>query len=304
MEKTIRNQRIIIILLAVLLICNFFSLSNLDAKVDNMNNNLNNSIQQIRSNVSTILSEIYSINETEKQGASLITSFEYEYGELDEAAFTVPVKVKIVPKAVGEDTVLSLEFDGKRIEMKKSADSTAFNAEFTRGLFEKSEDDNVRLVINSKGISETEELEWGIGDMYSEFMPYVIAEYMFDDTVCSEENGIIVDGTVAVFVDDEDEDSFKNEKLIYKFNGKAVAEEATEGDEHIQIRRSFADYGIGDTFELCFEAEDKYGFIHEILLKKQTFTDYGENEDEGEAPLEADVHYEIIRDKDGNVIYS
>lgn len=304
MEKTIRNQRIIIIILTVLLICNFFALSNLDSKLDNLNYNLSNSIQQVRSNVSTILSEIYSINEAKKQEASLITSFEYEYGELDESNFTVPVRVKIVPKAVGEDTALSLEFDGKSVEMKSSADSTAFTAEFTRGLFEKSEDDNVRLVVNSKGISETEELEWGMGDIYSEFMPYIIASYMFDDTVCSEENGVIVDGTVSVFVEDEDAYSFKNEKLIYKFNGEVVAEEATDGDGHIQIRRSFADYGIGDTFELYFEAEDKYGLIHEILLKEQTFTAYGENEDEGEAPLESDVHYEIIRDKDGNIIYS
>ena len=130
MEKTIRNQKIIIALLTVLLVYNLFALSKLDSRLDNINNNLFNSIQQVRSNVSTILSEIYSINETKKQEASLITSFDYEYGELDAEKMTVPVKVKIVPKAVVEDSALALEFGGETVGLKKSGSSTAFTAEF------------------------------------------------------------------------------------------------------------------------------------------------------------------------------
>ena len=83
MEKTIRNQKIIIALLTVLLVYNLFALSKLDSRLDNINNNLSNSIQQVRSNVNSIISEIGDINRRDKQEASLITSFDFEYGELD-----------------------------------------------------------------------------------------------------------------------------------------------------------------------------------------------------------------------------
>lgn len=299
MEKKIRNQRIIIILLAVLLVINFYSLSSLNTKLDNINNNLNNGIQSVRSSISNISYDIERIKDENEATASLITSFEYEYGELDEGDFTVPVKVKIVPKAVGDDTAISLEFDGKTVALNKSEGSTEFTATFERGIFEKGEDDSVRVVIKSKGISETEELDWYISDLASELLPYATASYVFDDIKLSEKSGIIVDGTVAVFLDDEEADGFSNTRLIYKLNGEVVAEEETNGDEHIQIYKTFPGYGAGDTLELYFEAEDHFGFIHETMLKRVYFGDNGELTEEAEV---VDKLSEIIKDKDGNVL--
>ena len=299
MEKTIRNQRIIIIMLTVLLICNFFALSNLDSKLDNLNNNLSNSIQQVRSNVSTILSEIYSINETKKQEASLITSFDYEYGELDTSKLTVPVKVKLVPKTVGDDTVFKLEFGGETVSLKRNSDSTEFTAEFERGIFADKGDVPVRLVIKSDGKTQTEELEWNLGGLYWEFIPNSNASYVFDDITWSEKSGIIVDGTVVTFLDDDEQDNFKNAKIIYKVNGEVLAEEETGDDEHIQLYKTFPGYGEGDILELYFEAEDKYGFIHETLLKRITLGQEGTVTEETE---EVDENNFVIKDKEGNVL--
>ncbi len=298
MEKKVRNQRIIIVLLTVLLIYNFFALSNLYSRLDNINDSLNNSIQQVRLNVSTILSEIYSINEAKKQEASLITSFDFQYGELDESKMTVPVRVKIVPKAVSEDTALSLEFGGETVSMKKNGDSTEFTAEFERGLFEDKGDKPVRLVIKADGTFQTEDLEWNLGGLYWEFLPNSNASYVFDDITWSEEKGIIVDGTVVTFLDDEEPDNFKNAKLIYKVNGEVLAEDATNDDEHIQIYKTFPGYGAGDTLELYFEAEDRYGFIHETMLKRITLGTDGTFEEE----TEPDKGATVIKDKDGNVL--
>lgn len=297
MEKKIRSQKILIILLAVLLIFNFFTLLDVRGSLNNLENNMSYRFDNISQRINSIYSEIADINDDNKAEASLITSFEYEYGELDESSYTVPVKVKIVPKAVSDDTELLLEFEGRTVEMKKREDSLQFTAEFEKNIFEQSENDSVRVVIKSKGISESEELDWQISDLVSEFLPSAVATFVFDDTVCSKENGVVVDGTVAVFIDDDKEDAFKNAKLIYKFNGKVAAEEETNGDEHIQIRKAFPDYGIGDTLEFYFEAEDSFGFIHESLLKKITFTEYGEVETEALNETKT-----VIKDKEGKVL--
>ena len=298
MEKTIRNQKIIIALLTVLLVYNLFALSKLDSRLDNINNNLSNSIQQVRSNVSTILSEIYSINETKKQEASLITSFDYEYGELDAEKMTVPVKVKIVPKAVVEDSALALEFGGETVGLKKSGSSTAFTAEFERDIFDGKGDVPVTLVIKADGKSQTEDLEWNLGGLYWEYIPNSNATFIFDDITWSEKSGIIVDGTVVLMLDDEESDNFKNAKLIYKVNGKVLAEEETGDDEHIRIYKTFHGYGVGDTFELYFEAEDKFGFIHERMLKKITMDEEGTVTEEA---LTEDGSF-VIKDRDGTVL--
>lgn len=299
MEKTIRNQRIIIALLTVLLIYNFFALSSLDSRLDSINNNLSNSIQQVRSNVSSIISEIGDINRRDKQEASLITSFDYEYGDLDTSKFTVPVKVKIVPKTVGDDTALALEFGGETVSLKKNGSSTEFTAEFERGIFAAKDDLPVTLIVKSDGKTQTEELEWNLGGLYWEFIPDSNASYVFDDITWSEKSGIIVDGTVVTFLDDDEQDNFKNAKIIYKVNGEVLAEEETGDDEHIQIYKTFPGYGEGDILELYFEAEDKYGFIHETLLKRITLGQEGTVTEETE---EVDENNFVIRDKEGNVL--
>lgn len=298
MEKTIRNQRIIIILLSVLLIYNFFALSNLYSRLDSMNNNLNNSIQQIRSSVNSILSEIGFITSENKKQTSLITDFNFEYGELDEAKMTVPVKVKIIPKNLTDDTSISLEFSGETVNLKKSEDSAEFTAEFERGIFEDKGDVPVMLVVKADGKSQTEDLEWNLGGLYWEFLPNSNASYVFDDITWNEKSGIIVDGTVVTFLDDEEPDNFRSAKIVYKVNGKVLAEEETGDDEHIQIYKTFPGYGAGDTVELYFEAEDKFGFIHETLL---TRTILGEESTVAE-DLEIDEKNFVIKDKDGNVL--
>ena len=130
MDKRIRNQRIVIALLVLLLVINLFSVMNLKQKLDNVNNDVNNSLQSIRSNVNMILSEIGNINNEKEKQLSLITDLDCEYGELDKIKMTVPVKVKIVPKTLTDDTLLSLEFGTRTVEMKKSDEISAFTAEF------------------------------------------------------------------------------------------------------------------------------------------------------------------------------
>lgn len=297
MEKTVKMQRIIIVLLAVLLIFSFCSLLDIRSRIENFESNIGYQFNNISQNINGIYNEIADINDETQAKASLITSFEYEYGELDADKMTVPVKVKIIPKSIADDTALFLEFGKKSVEMKRKDASSLFTAEFELGVFEQN-DGLVMLVVKSEGTSQTEQLEWYINDLRSEVVPYASAYYHFADITCGEKSGITVDGTVSVILQDESEESIKNTRLIYKMNGKVVAEEEIDDDDYIQIYKSFPDYGIGDTFEFYFEAEDSFGFIHETLLKSVTFAEYGKDESEAAEELN-----EIIKDKEGKVLY-
>ena len=250
--------------------------------------------------MNSVLSEISSIKRENEKQLSLITSFDYNYGELDTDKMTVPVSVKIVPKAVREDTALTLEFGGRTVEMKKSDSSTEFTAEFEAGLFEQKGDSDVKLVITKDGTSETEALDWSLGLLHKQFLPFVAAYFAFDDITCSEQNGITVEGNVISHIDDENAERFKSTKLLFKINGEVLSEDDINGDKIFNVNKTFPGYGIGDTFELCLEAADELGFTHEALLKRVQFGADGALTEETE--LEDNIV--VIKDKKGNVIYS
>lgn len=300
MEKKIRNQRIIILLLTVMLVFNFITLINFNDRLDNFNNSLNNGIQTISSSISSMRSQINEIRTEEEKQLSLITSFDYQYGELDESRMVVPVKVKIVPKSVSNDTVLTLEFGSRTVEMKKSKNSTEYTAEFESGLFEHKQGGNVRLVVAVGSSSETEELDWSIGSLHTEFLPFAAAHFAFDNITCSEGKGVSVEGDVISMIDNEDAERFTSAKLLFKINGEVLSEDVVNGEKILNIDKTFPGYGIGDTFELCLEAVDEFGFTHEALLKRVQFGADGELSEE----FEADKGSVIIKDKQGNVLYS
>lgn len=300
MEKKIRNQRIIIVLLTVMLIFNFIALVDFNDRLDNFSNNLNNGIQTINSNINSARAEINEIKREKEKQLSLITSFDYEYGELDESNFTVPVKVKIVPKSFSDDTALFLEFADRSVEMKKSENSTEFTAEFECGLFEQKDNGDVRLVITNGGTSEPENLDWSLGSLYSDYLPFAAAHFVFSDITCNENDGIRVEGNVISSIDDEEAKRFKSTKLIYKVNGEVLAEEDIAGEKMFSVNKTFPGYGAGDTFELYLEVVDDFGFTQERVLKRVEFGADGEPLEETELADEGVV----IKDKDGKVVYS
>lgn len=231
MEKTVKMQKIIILLLVVILIFNFFSIADLKSRIENLESNIGYRFNTISQNINSIYNEIADINDETQAEASLVTSFEYDYGEFDSEKLTVPVKVKLVPKEVSDDTAFSIEFGGRTVELKRNGSTTEFMAEFDVGAFENNESGMVILVKKSGGSTETQELEWYIDDLRSAVIPYASAYFHFSDIKCSEKYGVSVDGTVSVIIDGESEDSIVNKKLIYKMNGEVLAEETVTGDD-------------------------------------------------------------------------
>lgn len=301
MENTVKRQRILIIILAVALAVCFFSVNSLKTELDNSRNNFNSQIQNLRNEINSIYSDV---DEMLKEKASLLTSFDYSYGELDAKNMKVPVSVKITPKAVNEGTSLTLDFGDKRIDMVKG-EGTEFTADFLSDLFLGSEEGNVKLIIKNGATSETEELDWYISSLHYGFLPNLYSHFAFDHTSFSAENGLIVKGDVMYLSDEEETKNVKNVKLVYKLNNKITETQDVFPEEgrridSIDINKAFPEAKEGDTFELLQEYEDIYGFIHRSTVTKYTCSPQSEDMTETEAIAKDG---EIILDKEGNVLY-
>ena len=302
MEKTIKRQRIVILILVFALGVCFFLLQDLKANFETTSSGLNSQIQGLRNEINGIYGNV---NEMLEKKASLLTSFDYLYGDLDEKAMKVPVSVKITPKSVSESTILTLDLGDKKIPMKKG-EGTEFTAEFLSDLFLSNQEGNVKLIITNGGTSETEKLDWYISSLHSAYLPYLVSYFAFDKTTFTAENGLSVSGDIISMSDDEDIKKAKNIKFIYKLNGQVIEEEEFIPTENkkldmIDISKVIPEAKEGDVFELLQEAEDQYGFIHRCTIKKLTCS---LPDEEGMSETEEAVKEgEIILDKDGNILY-
>lgn len=302
MEKTLKIQRIIILIFVFIIALFLFSLHEIKTDLENKTAALNNEIQYIRNEMNSIYSNV---NETLDEKASLLASFDYSYGELDEKNMKVPVSVKITPKAVSENTTLTLDLGDKKIPMVKG-ESTEFTAKFLSDLFLSNQEGSVRLIITNGNTSETEELDWYISSLHSAYLPYLVSYFAFDKTTFTAENGLSISGDIINVSDDEDMKKAKNIRLIYKLNGQVIDEEEFIPTENkkldmIDISKVIPEAKEGDIFELLQEAEDQYGFIHRCTIKKLTCS--LPDEDGTYETEEAIKEGEIILDKKGNILY-
>lgn len=303
MEKTIKRQRIVILILVFALSVCFFSINDLKTELENSRSNFSSQIQHLKNQINSIYSNV---NEMLEEKASLLASFDYSYGDLDEKNMKVPVSVKITPKTVGENTALTLDLGDKKIPMVKGED-TEFTADFLSDLFLSSQEGNVKLIITNGKTSETEELDWYISSLHSSYLPYLVSYLAFDKISFTVENGLNVTGDIISASVDEDMEKVKSTKLIYKLNGQVIGEEEitlmseNKTFDTIDINKAIPEAKEGDVFELIQESEDQYGFIHRCTIKKLTCS--LPDEDGMIETEEIGKDSEIILDKEGNILY-
>ena len=302
MEKKLKRQRIVIIILSLALIYSFVQFSNFKSETENRFNNLSYQYNNLNSTISSIYNNV---DEKLEQQASLITYFNYEYGEADMENMKVPVSVKIIPKTATASTKLTLDFGARTVEMKKG-ENMEYTADFKSDLFLGESSGNVNLIIKEGKTSYTEELDWYISSLHSQYLPTLNAAFVFDKTAYTPGNGLKVDGDVMFIGDitEREESEFTNIKLVYKINRDIVEEykipeTAFESAvDSISVYKTYADVRTGDTFELYAEAVDEHGFVHRVTVKKIIYVT--DETFERETPIDGG---EIILDKEGNILY-
>lgn len=301
MEKKLKRQRLINIILVVALIVGFVQFKDFKTETENRFNNLSHQYKNLNDSINSIYNNV---DEKLEEQASLITYFNYEYGELDAENRLVPVSVKITPKTLTDKTVITLDFGSEKVQLKRG-DGGEFTADFNAPLFPDTESEVVKLLIKDGNTTQTQELDWYISSLHSNYLPEMMAGFTFDKTSFSEEKGLTVKGDVMFMGDIEESDgkAFSDLKLIYMLNDKIVEEveipetffESAVSD--IDVQKTYPDAKADDTFTLYVEGVDEYGFVHRITVK-ETVCISGEETSE-----ESLGNYETILDKNGNVLY-
>lgn len=305
MEKKLKRQRLVITILAVALIVGFVQFNDFKTESENRYNNLSNQIQRVSDNIQQIYNNVDNMLEEQ---ASLITSFDYEYGELDAENMLVPISVKIIPKTATASTTLTLDFGSKTVDMKKG-ENMEFTADFNSDLFLGESDEMVKLIIKEGNTTQSEELDWYISSLHGHFLPDLFCSFIFDDSIRTDDNNYKVDGDVMFNFDVEEgkELPFRNMKVYYMHNDTILEEQdipETVFDTAVttlSLNKTFPDVKEGDAFTIYLEGEDEYGFIHRSIIKQEFFHTLP---DGNYTPEISTVEGgEIILDKEGNILY-
>ncbi len=302
MEKKLKRQRIINIILVIALIVGFVQFKGFKTETENRFNNLSHQYNNLNNNINSIYNNV---DEKLEEEASLVTSFNYEYGKLDAENRLVPVSVKITPKTLTDKTVLTLDFGSEKVELKRG-DGGEFIADFNAPLFPDTDSEVVKLLIKDGNTTQIQELDWYISSLHSNYLPELMAGFTFDKTSFSEEKGLTVDGDV-IFMGDIEESggtAFTDLKLVYIINDKIVDEQEIpetvfeSAFSDIDVQKTYPDAKEEDTFTLYIEGADEYGLVHRVTLKEfvcSVTESESEDSDNG--------FYESILDKNGNVLY-
>ena len=301
MEKKLKRQRIINIVLVIALIVGFVQFKDFKTETENRFNNLSHQYNNLNNNINSIYNNV---DEKLEEQASLITYFDFQYGELDSKNLKVPVSVKIIPKTATASTKLTLDFGSRTVDMKKG-ENMEYTADFESDLFLGESGGMVNLIIREGNTTQSEELEWYISSLHSNYLPELMAGFIFDESTYTEDKGLTIKGDVMFMGDIEEEmKNFTDLKLVYKINQKIVEEQEIPASafstsvDTIDVNKTYPDVKTGDTFTIYVEGVDKYGFIHRSAAKK--IDDIKEGTTETVTAIEDN---ETILDKDGNVLY-
>ncbi len=300
MEKTIKRQRVAIIILSVLLVFSFFRVSDTNKKIENTGANLNRQIESLKNEINNIYRNV---DEKLQKEASAITFFNHSYGELNEKTMTVPVTVTVTPKEYAENSKVFLSFSDKELEMKKQ-DNSAFQCVFECGIFEEFGD--ATILVKTDNETRAEDPEWYMEAPFGMYLPHLMwGPVIFDESQFTEERGLVFSGELMVdsFDSDNEEKEFVSAKLVCELNNETVFENdltsllgSEERKTFYPINKTFPQAKSGDMFTVYLLAEDKYGFTQKIICKQY------ECAKDSEASTEINTSL-IILDKNGNVMY-
>ena len=251
----------IIVVLVVGLIASIVSIVNLTEKVESLQDAVNNQFNTMNANINSIYSNV---DNALKKQTSIVSSVEEYKGNLNEADFTVPVSIKIVPKEFTEGTRLSVEIGDKSYPLSQSG--AEFSATVNVPLFN---EENAVLLIEADGETKTELLEdVYIADMWYSYLP-MIDHADFSGSSGYSNGRYTFNGTINVGCDETakmDNRSFEKISLEAFINGKKVWEKDVtdtfgKGDGEIPFAEGF-EMKQTDKLTVDVVAVDGAGFIH------------------------------------------
>lgn len=286
---------IITIIIIVLQSLSLMKIYNLENQLQNVEMNMNNQMRNISSDINNISSNV---DETLNKQASIIESFDYKIGKLDNSDLTVPINFTIIPKEVSKDTVVSIEIDDKFYNMDKNKNK--YTATVSISIFY---DNTPKVIIKENDVMKTEEIEvFANVSIKDQIIPELNANLVGDRTYGSD----TYQRTGSLGIDNVSKASateFTDVRLVVKVDDKLISDKTIlpkdegskwrnfyyELDEEVRLTK-------GQTCTMTVIATDSLGLDHHILV------DYWEAGSDGF--MEDRWHNtQIIYSDDGKIIW-
>lgn len=301
-KKKLDFQLTIIVLLVIGLLFCYYKIGSLESQVSSLESKLNNQYQSIMENIDYIYDNV---DDKLKQQASLVSSAEYEYRDLNTELHTVDVAITIVPKAITDDMTIRVRCDNVETELTRK--DNAFIGLLPVALF--TEDQQVLMTITTADGVQTEYLdEIYINYLWTEYLPSlyhgdISGSGTFTDGKYTLDGTLIVDCTPTKYTPKV---RFEKFELVTELNGEEITREDITNDalkdpsypEGVFFRDEYQkEYKVteGDELAIYLEATDSLSYTHRILVHywKQ----------QGSAHAETAYGSESIYDSAGNLLY-
>lgn len=265
MKNKINWKIVFRIALIVVLVFGCIKIVKLTHEISNMRDRIDY-LQSHVDNIGSRIDSIYNnVDERLKKEASLISSVEYEVGEINIATHKADVKFKVVPKSITSEMLLSINIGDDSAEF--SREGNEFTTTLKTGIFLDYGSRPIISIKTAEGI-QTEQLEdVDLGSLYQEYLPYVSADMW--GTTSEKKDSLVIDGKAYVSYkpsSPDDNITLKKIEVVTELDGKEIerkeiTSKMEEYDCEVSIKETYK-MKDGKNLVMYVEAVDTAGYIH------------------------------------------
>ncbi|MBR5307325.1 MAG: hypothetical protein IKU43_01020 [Clostridia bacterium] len=263
---------IIVSLFMIFCVVKMGELSNTVSSLKSTISSLQNQISHINTGINSIYGNV---DERLKKEASILSSVDYSLGEMNSEAHTVPVTIKVVPKSLTDDTVVSVEADGNVVILQRTGNE--FSATFPVNMFITGRKYPM-INITADGETKTELVESiSLTALYNRYLPYIFAYIPpFDDYT---DGKLTIDASLQLDVKPASSQSdvkLTKIEILTEKNGKEISRtdvtddilgkpnvDHREYNNHIPVN-TINDVEYGDEINIFVIAKDSLGYTYKI----------------------------------------
>ena len=296
---------VIIVGLIIALFNSYTKINELNNSVSNLQNNLEQNINVMRSDIADIYENV---DQRLKKEASILSGYEITYGSLNTADNTTPILVSVTPKNLDSNTSVSVKIGETLVQLNRNGevfsgyiDTNVFIADSTYPL----------VTVKNSGSSQNEYLEdHDMKNLFTVFMPYLSSDLVIREESYSNSK-TKVSYELSVDSKPQSENStttYTQIWLVGESNGKEVfRNDITQKVENsngkiLSIEKTFnsAEYKNYIDMKYFIVATDSLGFTHKCPINTLNHSSNGSTTTELEQATDG---WGCIYDKDGKLLY-
>lgn len=309
MNKALKITNYVVIVVVIGLIIALFNsytrINELNNSVSNLQNNLDQNINTMRTDIADIYENV---DQRLKKEASILSGYDITYGPLDTTNYTTPILVSVTPKNADNNTSVSVEIGETTVQLNRNGevfsgyiDTNVFIADSTLPL----------ITVKNSSSTQNEYLEdHDMKNLFTVFMPYLYSDLVIREETYSNNKTKV---SYELSVDSKPQSkncttTYTQIWLVGESNGKEVfRNDITQKVENsngkiISIEKTFnsAEYKNYTDMKYFIVATDSLGFTHKCPINTLNHSSDGSTTTELEQTTDG---WGCIYDKDGKLLY-